>query len=265
MDCEVFQAQLPDLIYGELESVRKQAAEGHAAGCPQCQGLLSDLRGVRDALPTIKPPPTLGTRLKLTARDQLIDEKVALVPAHARGGSLHLAVTGILAGCVCLAGFTLGIAYERTRPAPSDPALPAQGEELPPLDVPKAPADLGAKEEPEWIEINDKTGGKRPSVPRRSAAWQRVLLDAGRAALKRGKPGKARQFFLRAAAVDPDGSLTSAAQVSAAEALLQLGEREKASQELEATRRAIIAGTRYGNAALLQRITELRAEATKKN
>ena len=31
--CESFQAELPDLLYGELPPERKESAESHAAGC----------------------------------------------------------------------------------------------------------------------------------------------------------------------------------------------------------------------------------------
>ena len=69
-------------------------------------------------------------------------------------------------------------------------------------------------------------------------------------------------LFERAASVAPDGEVASASQVGAAEARLKLGLREQALAELEAVRLEILAGESYGNAALLQRIAELRAGAT---
>ena len=70
------------------------------------------------------------------------------------------------------------------------------------------------------------------------------------------------EFFRRSAEMAPESSLATAAEVGAAEALLRLGNREQARAELERARRAILAGARFGNAALLQRIHELDVEST---
>ncbi|MGE0710709.1 MAG: zf-HC2 domain-containing protein [Planctomycetota bacterium] len=263
MDCEAFVTELPELLYGELPPERAAAAEEHAAGCAACGELMAELRAVRGALPTVTPPPTLGTRLKLLARDELLAGEPR-PPIDARGGPLHLVTVGVLAAC--LIGFGLGIAFERRRepglaalsPSPGPSASPSAvpGPSEPSLPLPRGPADIDLGP---GLQVTDPP--PPTPVPRAPAAWQRVLYDAGQSRLGEGRLAEARTFFLRAAKLDPEGPLTAAAEVGAAEALLREGQRSAALAELEATRRAILAGKRYGTGAVLQRIAELVQEA----
>lgn len=251
--CEAFVTELPDLLYGELPSERREIAQAHAEACSACGELLRELQGVKGAMPSVAPPAALGTRLKLMARDELLAEGPA--PLGAAGGPLHLAAVAVLAAC--LVGFALGIAFERRQPQPSPTQANgrAAASRTPTLPVPDGPAQLP----PETLPI----GADPPPtpVPGAGTAWQRVLYDAGQARLQANRLAEARTFFARAAALDPQGSLAAAAEVGAAEALLRQGKRADALKELEATRRAILAGKRYGTGAVLQRIAELVQEA----
>ncbi|HBP22242.1 MAG TPA: hypothetical protein DEA08_31225 [Planctomycetes bacterium] len=260
MNCERFQLDLPDLLYGEMPPEASQAAESHAEGCPECAALLAELKGVKGALPSVTPPAALGTRLKLMARDELLSTAPREQKAEigAAGGPLHLAAVGLLAAC--LIGFGLGIAFQRRqadRLPPPPPTPSVAFSPTPALPIPRDPDEL--PEGPGVIEATDPT--PPVAVPRRGAAWQRVMYDAGYARLQQGKLEDARTFLLRAAAVDPEGALAAAAEVGAAEALLRQGRREDALAELEAVRRAILAGKRYATGSVLQRIAELVSEA----
>lgn len=261
MNCERFQLDLPDLLYGELPPEGRAEAEAHAEGCPACAALLAELRGVKGALPSVTPPAALGTRLKLLARDELLAgaPREQRAEVGAAGGPLHLAAVGLLAAC--LIGFALGIAFQRRQeerlPPPPPPTPRVAFSPTPALPIPRDPAEL--PEGPGVIEATDPT--PPVPVPRRGPAWQRVMYDAGYARLQQGKLEDARTFLLRAAAVDPEGALAAAAEVGAAEALLRQGQREEALAELEAVRRAILAGQRYATGSVLQRIAELVSEA----
>lgn len=261
MNCERFQLDLPDLLYGEMPPEAQQAAEAHAEGCAACAALLAELKGVKGALPTVTPPAALGTRLKLMARDELLSAGAPDQRAEvgAAGGPLHLAAVGLLAAC--LIGFGLGIAFQRRQedrvPPPSLPSPSVAFSPTPALPIPRDPDDL--PKGPGLIEAADPT--PPVPVPRRGAAWQRVMYDAGYARLQQGKLEDARTFLLRAAAVDPEGALAAAAEVGAAEALLRQGHGQEALAELEAVRRAILAGQRYATGSVLQRIAELVSEA----
>lgn len=261
MNCERFQLDLPDLLYGEMPPEGQAAARAHAEGCAACAALLAELKGVKGALPTVTPPAALGTRLKLMARDELLSAgpREQKAEVSAAGGPLHLAAVGLLAAC--LIGFGLGIAFQRRQadrlPPPPPPSPSVAVNPIPALPVPRDPDEL--PEGPGVIEATDPT--PPVAVPRRGAAWQRVMYDAGYARLQQGKLEDARTFLLRAAAVDPDGALAAAAEVGAAEALLRQGRRQDALAELEAVRRAILAGKRYATGSVLQRIAELVSEA----
>ncbi len=250
MDCDRFCEDLPDLLYGELPADHRERAEGHADGCASCQSLLTELRAVRGALPELAPPVHVVDRIKLAARDVLLAEQAPAVAA--RGGTLHAVAAVLLAACVCLAGFGLGMAYERGRA--SDPAPQPQRPRA-------APPQPDADET--WIEVQG-TGSKPLRLAPSSQppeAWQRVLHDAATERLRAGSWVAAREFFLAAAEIAPRSPLAAAAEVGAAEALLRRGERARAAEELERTRRRIHAGARFGDPSVLQRIAELAEEA----
>jgi hypothetical protein len=262
VDCEAFTSDLPDLLYGELPADRLAAVKEHADSCTPCQELLGELRGVKGALPSVVPPPTLGTRLKLLARDELLADSDSRPRLDARGGPLHLIVVGVLAAC--LVGFALGIVFERGRDEPTLARSSPTPSTLPsPRPSVSPEPSLALPDGPDQLEPGIKRSDPPPPtpVPKAPAAWQRVLYDAGRSRLRQGKLAEARVFFLRSAKIDPKGSLAAAAEAGAAEALLRQGYRQKALAELEQIRRAILAGKRYGDGNVLQRIAELVRES----
>ena len=242
--CEAFQADLPDLIYGEFEGERRAALEGHAAGCPACRELWEEVAQVKGALPTPALPPQLGTRLKLLARDHLLAQEP---PAADRtGGPIHLALIALLG--MCLVGFGLGVAFQRQRDESPTPRAT-----LPFLEPPEGPDDL-PRDPPR------PTGTAIP--PQAGPAWQRILHDAAQERLAGQRWEEAERLFRRAAKVAPQGPLAASARAGAAEALLRRGERSEALAELEVLRRELQAGLIPGGAPLLQRVAELTQSAS---
>lgn len=239
MSCDTFQAELPDLLYGELAPERRATAESHARACPACAGLLDQLRGVRGALPPLHPPAHLAVHLKLAARDALLHDLQGGAPGRSVLGATAAL---LLAACVAATAFALGVAYERGQPARLEPV---EG------DVVTIPSPPGAAPNPA---PGHPRGGQDPAT---GAAWQRVLLEAGRDRLEAGQAAQARTFFLRSAAMAPATALATAARIGAAEALARQGQRPAARAELEALRTEVRGGVQPGDAAHLQRIAEL--------
>lgn len=241
MDCEVFQSELPELVYGDLPPERRAQAEAHAEGCASCGAIYAEVRGVKGSIPAPLPPPQLGTRLKLMARDQLLDEKA---PAPDRtGGPIHLAIVAILGACV--AAFGLGVTFERQRRDSSTPKPSLSPEDLSfPTQTPR-PSATPAR----------PAGTALP--PQARAAWQRRLHEAGQERLQSERWEDAEAFFRRAASVLPDGDLAGFARAGAAEALIRQDRQAEARAELDELRREVRAGRVAGGAGLLQRIAEL--------
>jgi hypothetical protein len=254
--CEAFQVDLPDLLYGELDAERRQASDSHAAACEGCRGLLDELRAIRAAQAEFAPPPLLTSRIKLAARDALLQPNQPPRLGGA-GGTLHVVGTALLAACVGMVAFGLGIAYERG----GGPDAPARTAETPPSPAPQV---LVREPQPEWLVEISKKPPQQPgaAVPRGAPEeWQRVLKQNGEARLARGQFGSAREFFLSAVDLAPKGRLAAEARVGAAEALLRAGDRAGALEELREVRVKVMAGALYGSAPLLQRISELMDEA----
>lgn len=243
MDCSAFQAELPDLIYGELDAEARPRVEEHLRGCSACAGLTDELRAVKGALPRLDLPPLLGARIQLAARDALLEQGR---PAGLRGGPLHLAAAAVLGLTLVAVGFGLGVAWER-EPA-GGLVLPADPERLA-RDPPTTPGVPPERADP-----------GRPHAPRAPEAWQRVLHDAGRTCLDRGDATQAREFFRRAEAVHPLGSLALPSRLGAAEAALRLSRREDARELLRSVRAALAGGETPGAAALLERVQALEQE-----
>lgn len=244
MDCEAFQEELPDLVYGELPPERQAAAAAHAAECAACADLLAEVRAVREAVPAPLPPVQLGARLKLLARDHLL-EREAPLPPDRRGGPLHLALVAVLG--MVLVGFGLGVAYERQR----GPSAATPRPTIPFLEPPAGPEDL-PRDPPR------PSGSAIP--PRAGPAWQRVLYDAALERQASERLAEAEQYFRRAAAVAPRGPLAGSARLGLVEVLLRQERRTEARSELEQLRRELQAGLIPGGAPLLQRAAELANE-----
>ncbi len=83
MDCEKFEANLLDLLYGELDELTSAGARRHASGCERCAAMLSGLQATREAavLQMVAPPPDLEEKIFAAAREA---EKV--VPIRSRAG-----------------------------------------------------------------------------------------------------------------------------------------------------------------------------------
>lgn len=254
MDCETYQADLPDLLYGELDDEARESVLAHRRSCAACDGLTRELEAVKGGLPPLRPPPLLAARLKLAARDELLDRAGVSVeaPAPREPATLRVVSVVVLAACVGVVGFALGAAWQGRRGDPAD------GTDRPVLPVPRAPTEVPPT--PEWAEPQEPRVPPR-APPRSPEAWQRVLFDTAAGVRAQGDLERAREFFARARAVAPEGTLAAAAMVGEAEALLRLGDRDKAAALLEEARRGIYGGRLVGGPGLLQRIAELQEEA----
>jgi putative zinc finger protein len=241
VDCEVFQSELPDLVYGELPDERRAQAEAHAEGCPSCAAIYAEVRGVKGSLPPPLPPPQLGARIKLMARDQLLEEKA---PAPDRtGGPIHLAIVTILGAC--LVAFGLGVTFERQR----------RGEGTPKPSL--SPEDLTFPSQPPRPSATPARPVATALPPQARPAWQARLYEAGQERLGSERWEDAEAFFRRAASVLPEGDLAGFARAGAAEALIRQDQKAAARAELDLLRREARAGRVPGGAELLQRIAEL--------
>jgi hypothetical protein len=71
MDCEKFENNLIDELYGELDELTSAAMKRHAAGCSRCASMLGGLRATRKVavLPMEEPSPELEDRILAAARD----------------------------------------------------------------------------------------------------------------------------------------------------------------------------------------------------
>lgn len=251
VDCEAFQHELPDLIYGEVDPEVRPALDDHRRGCSSCDALVVELEAVRQSLPPLRPPPLLQARIKLAARDELLAAAGAgPAPAPPIGPTLHLAAACVLAACVGIVGFVLGTTWDRRPADGDDPRLPVPRGATDIGREPALPPGSGGSTEPE-------PPGRHGPVPRAPEAWQRVLYDAAVARVRAGNDAEAAEFFRRAAAVAQEGPLAAAANVGLAELLLKQGKKAEAKALLEETRRAILGGKLVGGPALLQKIAEL--------
>ena len=81
MDCEKFENNLIDELYGELDELTSAAMKRHAAGCSRCAGMLGGLRATRKVavLPMEEPSPELEDRILAAAREA---QKVVPFPAR---------------------------------------------------------------------------------------------------------------------------------------------------------------------------------------
>lgn len=245
MDCDGYQAELPDLIYGELDPEARPLVMDHRRDCSACDALTRELEQVKGALPPLRPPPLLAARLKLAARDELLDRRGVAdgPPPPPLGSVLRLVAAVVLAACVGVIGFALGVS-----------SRPSSSADETRLTVPRTATDVGTT--PAWVDPEPPRGP--PRVPPRSPeAWQRVLFDSAVGLREQGDARQAAEFFLRSISVAPEGPMAAAAMVGRAEALLQVGERAEAATLLEEARRGILAGRLVGGPTLLQRIAEL--------
>lgn len=242
MECEAFQSELPDLVYGELSDERRAQAEAHAESCASCAAIYAEIKGIKGALPAPLPPPQLGTRLKLLARDQLLDEKA---PSPDRtGGPIHVAIVTILGAC--LVGFGLGVTFERRQ---------QEGGPTPRVSLPPEVLTFPSRTPTATPTPARPTGSALPAQAR--SAWQRRLHEAGEERLQAERWEDAEAFFRRSAALLPDGPLAGSARAGAAQALIRQDKRGQARTELEALRRDLQTGVVPSDAALLQRVAEL--------
>lgn len=246
MDCSGFQAELPDLIYGELDPEVRPAVEAHLSSCSECAGLTDELRQVKGSLPRVDLPPRLGARIQVAARDVLLEERP---PAPLRGGPLHLTAAAVLGLTLVIVGFGLGVAWERT-----DEEASSSGLLLPAPDRPPSTPDPGPGDPPERPDPGQAT------APRAPEAWQKVLFDAARSHLDNGDATRAREFYRRAEAVNPQGPLAIPSRLGAAEAALLLGRREDARALLRSVRASLAAGEVARPEPVLERVQALEQE-----
>lgn len=254
MDCETYQADLPDLLYGELDAEARACGLSHRQACADCDGLTRELEAVKGGLPPLRPPPLAVARLKLAARDELLARGPDLSPAGRssdgaprEAATLRLVSAVVLAACVGAVGFALGVTWQR--PAPERALLP----------VPRTPTDVPPP--PAWAEPAEPPRAPPRLPPRSPEAWQRVLFDTAAGVRAQGELKQASEFFERARAVAPEGPLAAAAMVGQAEALLGQGDEAQALRLLEEARVGVYGGRLVGGPGLLQRIAELTQEA----
>jgi hypothetical protein len=101
-ECRAFQALVPDLLAGELESEVAEAVEGHASTCPACGPILAAERQVRDLVRAHASrevaPASLRERVGglLTARRGLRGRLASLLGTPGRAAAASAALATLL-------------------------------------------------------------------------------------------------------------------------------------------------------------------------
>lgn len=237
MNCEALETALPELLYGGLPDDEAQAANAHLARCAACNRLVDELRPIPGSLRKAPAPPDLLQEIKLAARDQLLEQELT-----ARRGPLHVLATVVLAACLTLVGFALGVRWD------SDEAPRGLG----PDRVVITPGEGGGGD--------SEAPGDRPPRVVDGEPLQRMLIDAADGYLGR-EPERARDYFARARELAPRSPLAAAARAGEARALLALERPQEARELVRETRALILAGDLRADAELLQQLYDLEALA----
>ncbi|CAN5389247.1 hypothetical protein BH09MYX1_BH09MYX1_19950 [soil metagenome] len=141
MDCEKFESNLIDELYGELDDVTSAAMKRHAGGCSRCAGLLGGLRATRKvaALPLDPLPDGLEERVLAAAREaqKVVPMRSRLSQVVSRAGAWAMRPQTAMAAVFLLAiGSSVVLMNSRSHDeqAPASVAVQTKGA---PVDMPE--------------------------------------------------------------------------------------------------------------------------------
>jgi len=170
MDCEKFENNLIDELYGELDELTSAAMKRHAAGCSRCAGMLGGLRATRKVavLPVEEPSPELEDRILAAARDaqKVVPFAARLSRAVSRAGAWAMRPQTAMAAVFLLAIGSSFVLMQSRHSSPRSASLSVHDEGAPepmaaasavPFDPRAAAAAHGTEEQ--------KQGGARTTSP----------------------------------------------------------------------------------------------------
>ncbi len=148
MDCEKFEANLIDELYGELDDVTSAAMKRHAGGCSRCAGLLGGLRATRKVatLPLEPVPEGLEDRILAAAREaqKVVPMRSRVATWVSRAGGWAMRPQTAMAAVFLLAiGSSVVLMNNRSRDqaAPASAAVQGKGS---PVAEDRAPNESAA-------------------------------------------------------------------------------------------------------------------------
>lgn len=148
MDCEKFESNLIDELYGELDDVTSAAMKRHAAGCSRCAGLLGGLKATRKvaALPMEPLPDGLEERILGAAREaqKVVPMRSKFATFVSRAGAWAMRPQTAMAAVFLLAIGSSVVLMNTSRSREASPASVAVQTKGSPMDLP--PAASGAEQ-----------------------------------------------------------------------------------------------------------------------
>lgn len=183
MDCEKFESNLIDELYGELDDVTSAAMKRHAAGCSRCAGLLGGLKATRKvaALPMEPLPDGLEDRILAAAREaqKVVPMRSRFATFVSRAGAWAMRPQTAMAAVFLLAIGSSVVLMNTSRSrdaAPSGVAVQTKGS---PMDLP--PAASGAEQA---LDRSDNAHGTlEPGRGRAMATASPSMLEKDKVAL----------------------------------------------------------------------------------
>ena len=183
MDCEKFESNLIDELYGELDDVTSAAMKRHAAGCSRCAGLLGGLKATRKvaALPMEPLPDGLEDRILAAAREaqKVVPMRSRFATFVSRAGAWAMRPQTAMAAVFLLAIGSSVVLMNTSRSRDAAPASVAVQTKGSPMDLP--PAASGAEQA---LDRSDNAHGTlEPGRGRAAATAAPGLLEKDKFAL----------------------------------------------------------------------------------
>ncbi len=183
MDCEKFESNLIDELYGELDDVTSAAMKRHAAGCSRCAGLLGGLKATRKvaALPMEPLPDGLEDRILAAAREaqKVVPMRSRFATFVSRAGAWAMRPQTAMAAVFLLAIGSSVVLMNTSRSRDAAPAGVAVQTKGSPMDLP--PAASGAEQA---LDRSDNAHGTlEPGRGRAAATAAPGLLEKDKFAL----------------------------------------------------------------------------------
>lgn len=75
MDCEKFDLQVMDALYGELDELTAEALKRHVEGCPRCGAVWSGLKSTRSAVTLPLEEPPMGLEARILAAEKTVHHR----------------------------------------------------------------------------------------------------------------------------------------------------------------------------------------------
>ena len=158
-----------DYFEGDLDDARRADVEAHASSCVRCQGLIRDVREIRDAaanMPLLAPSRDLWAGIESRIQPEV-------VPLVQRQRAIHLSHRVIGIAAALLVVISSSITYVVTRPAGSTGKQPVRIVERP-RDVPDPGAsnEIGvpAAQAPVESTVSPASQGEPSEAPRVASA-----------------------------------------------------------------------------------------------